>query len=240
MAPLGDRGIPRRRPETWRPAALIDIFDDQSMGIGGVGNVAERSEQYLSSFVGALALGVVGDSLYGLVYSEAAVYVFAPAEQGGFSIVRRVQLPKYFEAPEIKEEVRTYPWIQYNGDMMRITSASGFGATAFGPEGRIYAVRNYSAEWHRLPRGVLAPGGEWIARRQALEIYTADGEILGAYELDGRALSWIRVSGDGRIIAGEGTSRLAIYRDPAGTLHHSCEGWPSRKSLTLFDSYRER
>lgn len=236
MTAIGDRSLPRRRPEPWRSTTLVDLYSERGHRIAGAGAVPEHEAKYLSSLLASSALGVVGDTLLVLQHADATVHAFVHATADSMALVRIVKLPHYFEQPPPREEVRTYPWIQYNGDVVRLTFAWPVGPAAFGPQGRLYAIRNYSMRWRPIAKGVLNRGGQWMPVDSGMEVYSAEGALLGAFDLGGRSVAWLRISNDGRVVIGDANGNLAVFRDPQGSSARRCRRVAGRVRLQKSDS----
>ncbi|MEO7087004.1 MAG: hypothetical protein ABI442_11435 [Gemmatimonadaceae bacterium] len=127
----------------------------------------------------------------------------------------QVALPRYFEPPATAEEVRRLPWIQI-GDLHKFVDVPQIDIGAFGPDGKLYAIRNTDAAWQDGRDLVFALQGSWQATGRHLEIYDRRGRRLGSYSLPAESFSAIRADGRGRIFLIGGKS-VVIAIDPTVT-----------------------
>jgi len=213
IAPLSDPSMARARPHTEIETPLISIVDDKGDSIGAIGAIEYTHGKYLPWVHAWLTLGAVAETLLTVNLTDGVLSAYAPLGGAGYSTVRRVELPKYLMPKEPAEEVRTVPWIEYGGDLTKITVVPQVTSAAFGPEGRLYAVRNYAVEWRPGGSPAFRTRGRWAVRDDGLEVYSSDGRLLGAYWLPQAGVQWLRVDGHGRIFIHSGSETL-IETDP--------------------------
>lgn len=217
MAPTGDAALPRRQPVRWVSTPLVQIVDSNGRELDTVGHVGDHGGYYLSWLSSRLAVGSVGDTLLVLTLSDAMLSAYAPSAAMGESVLWKRQLPLYFRTRPPREEVRTIPWIQYGGDITKFVDVPHVASATFGPEGKLYAIRNYFAEWMPTRSAVLPTQGRWVVGEQGLEIYDAHGQLLGAYALPQAGVRWVSVDVRGRLFLRAATESLQVVEDPTFT-----------------------
>ena len=105
---------------------------------------------------------------------------------------------------------------------------------------RIYAVRNYHAEWRRTRNDYTSTQGYWQVVRRGLEVYDLRGTLLGAYELPGqdpawREKGWVRVDKHGRIFLPDEAGSVGIFQNPT-VERDQCPVLPRSIELTTKDT----
>lgn len=104
---------------------------------------------------------------------------------------------------------------------------------AFGGR-RLYAVRNYDAEWSRVDRETsFKTEGFWRTTQQGLEVYNLEGVRLAALELPDGGVSWMRADANGRIFLAARTG-IIVARDPTRS-DARCTEMPRRIQIPYSD-----
>lgn len=229
VAALGD-DVPRPQPDAWLDAPLVQVVDSAGRLVAEYGEIVQHSGRYLSWMHSRYSLGRVADTLL-ILHHANGMMVAIDASPGApvMTVVRRHRLAQYFEAPPPEEEVRTIPWIQIGGDKSRIRYLWGIATAAFGPDGTVYAIRNYAAR-RRTARG---DEGDWTVTRNGLEIYDRSGKFVGRYAVPGGRVDWLVVGPRGRILIRAG-ARIMVVQDPTFQ-GQRCPAWPERITLRTKD-----
>lgn len=236
MAPIGDKDVARRQPERRVMTPLVQIMDSTGQVISDVDQITDLGGHYLSWLSSRLVLGNVSDTLLVVTLSDALLTAYDLTQLGvDPPLLWERQLPTYFRAPPAQEEVRTYPWIQIDGDLVNLIQASHIATATFGPNGKLYAIRNYMAEWKKRPNRLFKSRGYWEVKKQALEIYSARGDLLGVYALPDDNVNWLRVDMHGRLFLRHGPSSVTVARDPTSDTHR-CQPLPTHVTITAADT----
>lgn len=115
------------------------------------------------------------------------------------------------------------------GDRSTIRYLWGIATASFGPDGAVYAIRNYSAR----RRTVKGEKGDWTVTRNGLEIYDRSGTLVGRYAVPGGRVDWLAVAPHGRIFIRAG-AQILVVQDPSFT-GERCPAWPERITLRARD-----
>jgi len=220
MAPIG-AVPPRREPVPWVGAPLVDVFDRNGRKMSGLGVLEDQNGLFMTWRLARVGLGHVGGDTLVAVNLARAVLMGYRYEEGREveEPLWEVQLPRYFEAPEPREEVWIPEWIQVGGEMQLFLDVPHVAAVAFGEGGRVYAIRNHLATWRRSSNAFTSTQGRWAITRRALEIYSPQGAFLGAFALPGSDPAWLdsgwlRVDQHGRIFFPDGAGGVIVVKDP--------------------------
>lgn len=214
MAAAGD-GTARRAPLTAKAAPLVHVIDEHGRVHKTVGQMAWGPGHYVPWLVSRVALGVARDSIFLVGRSDAVLSVY-PLSRDSSTIIaaRRRQLPTYFIPPVPREEIWFAPWIQIGGEMQHLIEVPHLGAAAFGHDGKLYAVRNYSATWTRGPNRFFKSQGAWEVTDSGLEVYNASGDLIGAYSLPDGNVSWLQVVSHNRLLIKGESKSIIVAQDP--------------------------
>jgi hypothetical protein len=240
MAPIGD-SPPLREPQPWVTTPLLEVVDQQLGLVGVIDTVARQHGTYLSWRLSRVGLGRTADTIVALDLSSATLTVYEPAlPEAAVQTLWAIQLPQYFVAPVPRAEIWTPDWIQVGGEVQVFLDVPHVAAVAFGNDGRVYAVRNYHAEWRRSRNDYTSSQGSWWVVRRGLEIYDLRGKLLGAYSLPGqdpawRANGWLRVDRHGRIFLPDGAGSVLIFQNPT-VERDKCPTLPPIIELTTKDT----
>lgn len=211
LAQLG--GMPGRvQPSPWIPAPLVRIVDQRSELVQDVGKMRHVPGRYLSWLMSRAAVGSFGDTLLVYTLSDAVLSVYVPKSgTDSVSHIRTAQLPLYFQAPEPREEIWQPAWIQVGGEVPHLIHVPHTMTAVFGPDGRLYAVRVYDAEWLRARNPYVRTQGRWRVARSALEVYDTRGALIGSLALPAEDIIRLHVDENGRImmISRVGTVHIA-------------------------------
>ena len=147
IAPLSDRRTWVPSPDPWIDAPLLQIVDADGFARGGVGSLLQEKGIYLTWLANRAVLGRQGQRILVLRLSSGTVMTYsASADPSGLEAPAEFQLNTYSEAPLPTEEVRRYPWITEGGYPFLHQHLPHVETAAFGVN-RLYAIRNYDAEW---------------------------------------------------------------------------------------------
>jgi hypothetical protein len=163
-----------------------------------------------------MTLGATGDTVLSLSLSDGILSAYAVVKStGDLTLLTTKKLRSYFQPPPVIEEVWSYPWIHFGGDQIKIVEARPIRAATFGPLGRAFIIRNYSAEWRHYRDRFFETDGDWEVQARGLEIYGPGGMFLGAWALPESALTtnWLSVDVNGRILLGDGQA-VIVVQDP--------------------------
>ena len=219
MAPTGD-ARPLRSPRPWQDAPLIWVLDGDGGLLRSIGRVPDIGGDYLSAVWSQVRIGNLGDRLLVADLSDATVEILA-VEDGREPGTEpsMFQLPRYFEAPPIWEDIWEAEWL-LNGTHPRVYHVPHLADVAFAPDGRLFVIRNGRAAWDRsdspLTKGLYDRPGGWTVARQWLEIYRADGELLGAYTLPDDRTHRLVVGMD-YLFLWRADGSISVIRDPTAT-----------------------
>ncbi|MDT8369965.1 MAG: hypothetical protein RQ745_12230 [Longimicrobiales bacterium] len=152
---------------------------------------------------------------------DAVVTVFSSlSDPGGPAVIRSVSLPRYFSASPPQEEIWRADWLQIGGARPRIYATPHLAEATFGPEGRLYVLRNHGFRWNSddttLSRQLYTRAGRWESTEQWLEIFSVEGALLGAYALPNGRAFWLRVDDAGRIFLRD-EKGITIVRNPVAS-----------------------
>jgi hypothetical protein len=226
LAPVGDPSEVRKNPVPWVPAAEVFLVGDRGT-VGTAGEIFREEGLFKTWLNERLVLGTSGDTLFTFHLSSAILRAYTFRQTGGpLSPVKEILLPRYFVAPEPIEEVFTYPWIEEGGDRVKLVQVSHAGQSTFGAGGRLFAIRNYRAEWKDEPDPFFTSTGNWIVVSRGMEVYDSDGHRLGAFALPVPDPDWIRADSRGRLLISHGDS-LFVIPDPT-SWGRDCPPFPRR------------
>jgi len=216
VAPLSTRDAPVRRPSPRATAPLIHVAHHDGTEYASVGELPDTSGLYLPSLLSTMTLGSYADTIRAVTHSDAIVRTYVrDTATGQYLEHSTVALPRYFDSPPVKERVFTYPWIQVSGDVTQFEHVPHIATATFGSEGRLYAVRNYSAHWLKFPSPFFPQGGLWVPNARALEVYDVNGKLLGSYFIPKINIHWLRADRNGRLFIRDSVPRILVVDDPA-------------------------
>jgi hypothetical protein len=142
--------------KSWRPTPLLYVLNDQSDVTDSLGSVTYEPGSFKSWALSRVLVGSLADSLLAVRLSDATMLVYGPVRAGAApSLIRTTRLPQYFRSPTLQEEVWSPSWIQMGGDLHNLLHVAHIATGAFDSRGRVYAVRNYMAEWRRIANRYL-------------------------------------------------------------------------------------
>ncbi|MYA11508.1 MAG: hypothetical protein F4Z32_08590 [Gemmatimonadetes bacterium] len=215
---------------------MVWLLDRDGGLIRKIGRVPDIGGDYLSAAWSQVRLGTFGNRMLVAHLSDATIEVLSVDGEDDPNAEGVIQLPKYFEAPPIWEDVWEAEWL-LNGAHPRVYHVPHLAEVAFAPDGRLFVIRNGLAEWDRsdspIVRGLYDRPGGWTVSRQWLEVYGTDGALLGAYTLpDDRAQRL--VVGMGYLFLWRADGSISVIRDPNST--PSCMIHSSAIEIPYFDS----
>ena len=209
VAPLAHPTRALRVPRGVAPSALVQVTDRRGTPVRSLGPIVPGDTGYLP-WIGARAeLGRHGDTLLVVQLSQGTVgrYHVPSGER-----IDEWQVRRYFREVAPRSEVLRFPWIQF-GELDYSFYTPHITAAAFGPTGKLYAIRSYGYHWVPRPNQFIRNSGAWEPDRQGLEIYTPTGELTGAYSVP-QDVRGIRVDAYGRLfvlVAGG----VRVYQEPS-------------------------
>jgi hypothetical protein len=178
------------------------------------GRVERTSGTYLPWARNRSVIGAVGDTILLLTLTDGKLWHFLPSEEPReYKLDRTIFLRRYFEPPEMVEDVVSYPWVQVGGELLKLNGARAIRTGSFGPSGRVYLIRPYSAVWHDYQDDVFEIDGGWEEVNFGMEVYDRQGIFLGAWLLPDNDISWLRVDRQGRLFLGT-PKRILVAEDP--------------------------
>ncbi len=235
MVPLG-AGSPRRQPDPWIPAPLVQGVRPHGGVVWLAGHLREKTGHYLSWLSSRAAIGNVADTVLILTLSDAVLSAYGRTDAADtISELWARQLPIYFRAPEPREEAWTPQWIQQGGDVVHLIEVPHVSSAVFARNGTLYAVRTYAARWRRAANRFVPTQGNWEALDRGLEIYDANGVLLGAYALPTPTVNWLRIDDNGRLLLHDAAGSVLVAADPAFK-GNSCPPLPPLIAVTLSDA----
>ena len=161
-----------------------------------------------------MVLGTVSDTILALALTDGLLTAYVDRDESGrFEEAYSVQLPEYFQPPPVSAEIVNYPWIHFGGDQIKLIEARPIRSGTFGPFGKTFVIRNYSARWHGYRDKIFSIDGGWEVTDPGLEVYDRRGRLLGAWELPDPTATWIRVDVNHRILVGSAKG-LWVIQDP--------------------------
>lgn len=224
-APIGGAEL-LRSPRPWLHAPLMWILDRDGHPIQSLGAIPDLGGDYLSAAWSQVRLGSDENRLLVAHLAEATLEIRSienGTSQNG-TVPSTVELPKYFRAPEIWEDVWEPEWL-LNGDQPRVYLVPQLAAARFAPDGRLFAIRNGAARWNRsdspIARGQYARPGGWEVTAQWLEVFDTNGVLLGAYALPEGHTTRLVPDGVGNLFLWGTDGSISVIRDPTGPT--SCE-----------------
>lgn len=237
IAAASDPAAPRARSKDMIPGALVTVVDSNGGAVGSIGSIAPAKGKYLSWANAWLTLGAVAETLLTVNLTDGVVSAYGPIDGVSYQLIRRATLPRYLAAGEPLEEVRSIPWITYGGDLNKFTIVPQVSSAAFGPRGRLYAVRNYVVTWLTGGSAAFRTRGGWAVQDDGLEIHSAEGKLLGAFRLPRAGIDWLRVDAHGRIFMHAGDQVLVVadpfFQDNERT--QTCSRLPDRILISTRD-----
>ncbi len=186
MVPLGYGDLlPSPRP--WVPSPLVWVLNLEGERVGTAGQVRDRGGSVLST-ASLYAIGSVADTVLVLDLWDAELLTFHPPTTGDVWVQSsRKSLPRYFSAPDPREDTMKIPWIDIGGDQPVVYHVPQLQAGAFGSKGQFWVIRNGSAIWRpdnsELARQLYESHGKWEVDDQWIEVYTDRGSLDRAYDL---------------------------------------------------------
>lgn len=225
-------GRTEESPRPWVRSPLVWLVNEDGTVAGTLGEIEDAGGRYLSSVMGRVSIGAMGDSLI-LVGRPFAATVDWYRLRGAFAtFTRTTRLPAYFSAPPPWEDVWRTPWLDVGGAHVRTYSIPHFREMSFTSDGQLWAIRNGNVHWEsrdsRLGREVFALSGNWRAGRQWLEAYDPTGTLLGAYKLDGSSVRSVVPDGWGAVTLLYGDGTVAVARSPHTSTPVGC---PRRETV---------
>ena len=235
IAAVSNRALARPSPRPWRPSPLIHVMDTMGGVLAEAGRIVDRGGQFRSWLAARAVLGNRGDTLRALRLSTGVLETFAPSDSaGGYALIHKASLPAYFDPPPIQEEVLSYPWITFGGEVPVLAHVSQVEAAAFGGN-RLYAIRNYDAEWWEMDNPRVTLSGLWKPTNQGLEIYDLEGRRIRSFSLPYSDPDFLRADSRGRIFIKYGRS-LVLAHDPTYE-GPACPVIPAEIMVSLVDTF---
>jgi hypothetical protein len=224
---------PQPRPTSAVAAPLVERMNRRGSSESVVGPIPERPGRYLPWLAARSIIGTLGDTLLLVSVADARVTAFALNDSHlPLRMLWSKQLPHYIRSPEPYEEIWSPDWIQIGGEIPSLIHVPQVGAAAVGPDGRLYAIRTYLAEWRRVTNRYVPTQGAWFVTKSGLEVYSRRGELERAFVLPDDAKEWIRVTEGGRILLG-GANRIYVVRTEPES--GACPRLPSSIDIDVVD-----
>lgn len=224
MAPIG--GADRlRSPRPWLDAPLVWILDRDGRLVQSLGTIPDLGGDYLSAAWSQVRLGRHEDKIAIAHLADATLEIRSTKDgtgpNGTGALI--VELPKYFRAPEIWEDVWQPEWL-LNGAQARVYHVPHLAEASFTPDGRLFAIRNGAAKWNEsdspLVRGKFERPGGWEVTAQWLEVFGTAGVLLGAYALPEGLITRLVADGVGNLFLWRDDGSVSVMRDPTGPISY--------------------
>ncbi len=223
LALFGEGSPSLKTPQHWTPTPLVYLLDRTGAKSDSLGMVPRLDGNYLGAFSARSAMGLHGDTIVLLNLLEGEVTKWLP----GAGLVQHWYMSRYFEAPQPREILTQYPWVDNGEAILRhVIALPQVEIAAIDTDGNVYAVRPYKAAWESAGPRHSRDDGRWKTVSRGLEVYSSNGTLLGKYLLPfDEELRWLRAETSGRIFL-RTESQVVVGR--VSTAKESCAPLPSR------------
>jgi len=213
---------------------LVQVIDRRGRVVASAAPLAHRDGLYLPWLMNRAVLGLRGDTIAALILSSGRLLKYVPkVDDAIFRFHSAIDLPRYFEAPEPKEEVLMWPWINQGPHPFVHNEVSHVETATFAGD-RLYTLRNYDAEWVQVDKDTFYDTkGLWRVTSRGLEVYDFDGTRLARLAIPSLSKPWIRADMEGRMFVGSGDS-IVVVSDPT-TTSGSCPAMPAKIAIPVDD-----
>ncbi len=209
MAPIAHPYRFRPAPNHAPQARLADVLDAEGSLLTTVGPALHAVAGYRAWAQVKGAIGRQGDTLLSVAFEDGLLYRYPVSVN---SSLGKTFLPRYFKPVTLREEVVRFPWIRF-GELAYVFSTPQISQASFGPNGTLYAIRNYGFSWQGRKNVYVRSAGAWTPTAQGLEVYTPYGRLIGAYEIPVRTRS-VRADVTGRLFLTLQSGGIEVYQDP--------------------------
>lgn len=211
-APLLSPTTPRRSFSSLDSVRLLELVGQDGRVIRTAGPSIPHTDGYASwrhSTRGAF--GLVQDTVYSVSFHSGRVMRTSLSDGESHPAY---ELVRYFVAARPRIEVLRFPWIQF-GEFPYFFDTPQVYTASFSAKGSLYAVRPYKYEWQTRHNPYVRRSGYWAPTATALEVYTPDGQLAGAFDVP-IGVEGVKPDEFGRLfLLVDG--QVLVYEDPLST-----------------------
>jgi hypothetical protein len=233
---FGDVDVPQRYTRGDTSVPVFAIYNSAGDELVSSVLVPPSSGRYLTWYNGIAAVGGNSARIWSIMFSDLTINRFE-LDGTALKLKSQTRLPAYLDNLAHAEEVAEQPWIDENGEIVRINHVRDIGPVAFSEQGGLAAIRTFSSYRQFVRANVLPP--TLLQRREkiGLETYDSTGALVRRYLNVREIPTWMTYSSDGRIVLGERGGKIRVIYERAGT---ECSN-PDRKNreLSLIDTVAE-
>ena len=206
---FGDVDVPQRVTLGAPSVPVFAVYDSAGDEQVSSGPVPPSPGRYLTWYNGIAAVGGDSTNIWSIGFSDLTIKHFV-LDGSSLELKSEIRLPTYLNNVAHDEEVVEQPWIDENGDIVRINHVRDIGPLAFSEKGGLAAIRTFSVHRQFVRANVLP--ATLLQRREmiGLEVYDSTGTLIQRLWNVKEVPTWMTYSSDGRVVMGGRGGKIRI------------------------------